>query len=165
MTTAPQQSQSAQQDGVLYRQENGIETWVDADVAQWLPRVWLHKLKKGHYLAYRRNRQTIYLHRAVMDCPEDKVVDHVNGDAFDNRRSNLRICSIAENVRNRVVLNKNNSSGRRGVFYDKDRDFWGARIKHNRKGIYLGRFATFDEAVIARKAAEMKYFGAFGGAV
>ena len=150
---------------VHYHQENGVETIVDSDVAAWLPRVWLHTLKKGRYLAYHRARKTIYLHRAIMNCPDDRVVDHINGNTFDNRRVNLRICDTADNIRNRVVLNKNNTSGKRGVFYNKRRDFWEARIKHNRKEIHLGRFATFEEAVSVRKEAEAKYFGAFGGSV
>lgn len=148
-----------------YVQENGLTLLVDPDVATWLPRVWLVTAKYGRYVAYKRNFKTIYLHRAIMQCPDDMVVDHINGDTRDNRRVNLRICGNSDNVRNRVILNKNNTSGKRGVSYLKGRDIWEARIKHNRKGIYLGRFATFEEAVSARLAAEKQYFGAFGGAI
>lgn len=45
--------------------------------------------------------KTIYLHRLLVKCPPDKVVDHINGDTLDNRKTNLRICTTAQNNSNR----------------------------------------------------------------
>lgn len=164
--SAEQLKQIFNADGsVLHCQENGIRTLVDADVAVWLKRLWLICFKDGLYAAYHRNRKVCYLHREIMECPENMVVDHANGDTFDNRRCNLRVCSTANNVRNRVVLNKNNTTGKRGVTYDARRDMWHAVIKHNRKSYYLGRFGRFEDAKAAREKAEVEFWGLFCGKV
>jgi hypothetical protein len=102
----------------------------------------------------------IKLHRVVMDAPASLEVDHINGDKLDNRKSNLRLCTHAENGRN-LKVKTTNKTGVAGVSWDKARNKWAARIKLNYKGIYLGRFDRFDDAVKARKSAENKYFGGF----
>ena len=58
-------------------------------------------------------------------------------------------------------LNKNNTSGVRGVHFDKDRELWVAQIMFQRKAHILGRFKTKIEAVKARKAGEEEYFGKY----
>lgn len=56
-------------------------------------------------------------------------------------------------------LNKNNSSGCKGVSFRPDRGKWRAYIKVNRQDIHLGNFDTYEDACMARKIAEEKYFG------
>ena len=58
-------------------------------------------------------------------------------------------------------LNKNNTSGVRGVRFDKDRGLWVAQIMFQRKAYILGRFKTKSEAVKTRLAGEEKYFGEY----
>lgn len=58
-------------------------------------------------------------------------------------------------------LNRNNTSGIKGVSYRKDRGKWRAYIKIKRKNIFLGNFDTKEEAIAARKAAEEKWFGPY----
>lgn len=58
-------------------------------------------------------------------------------------------------------LNKNNTSGVRGVHFDKDRGLWVAQIMFQRKAHILGRFKTKREAVKARLAGEEEYFGKY----
>lgn len=58
-------------------------------------------------------------------------------------------------------LNKNNTSGVRGVHFDKDRGLWVTHIMFQRKAHILGRFKTKREAVKARKAGEEEYFGKY----
>lgn len=88
-------------------------------------------------------------------------VDHINGDRLDNRWNNLRVCDSFANSRNQGVR-KDCTSGVRGVNYNtcsttRSDKRWVARISHKGKRILLGNFLTFEEAVRARKNAEIEY--------
>jgi hypothetical protein len=84
------------------------------------------------------------------------VVDHINGNRFDNRIANLRECSRAENMRN---LKGRGTSGFKGVFAHRKK--WLARICVNRKDHYLGVFNTKEEAGAAYDAAARILHGKF----
>lgn len=112
------------------------------------------------YIAGKVNGKDVYLHRFIMGYPEGKVVDHINGDKLDNRKQNLRICTIRQNIMNAKV-SKNNTSGYTGVSLRSDRELYRANIMVNRKQIYLGSFEKIEDAILARKQAEEKYFGEF----
>lgn len=84
-------------------------------------------------------------------------IDHIDHNTLNNQKSNLRICSNADNIRN-GKLRVNNKSGYTGVRYRKDRKKWYAYIKVNYKNITLGTYKTKEEAINARKEAEIKYF-------
>ena len=84
-------------------------------------------------------------------------IDHINGVRTDNRISNLRSVTKAENAKN-MRLSRRNSSGQVGVRFHGKRNKWSADIRVGRKLIFLGRFATIDEAISARKSAEAKFF-------
>ena len=97
----------------------------------------------------------------VGDIPSGHHIDHINGNKLDNRRENLRVVSASVNQANRKRLNKNNTSGMRGVSFTAHsaKKPWKAQIMANKKQIYLGLFATKKEAIAARVAAEVKYYG------
>lgn len=100
------------------------------------------------------------LSRVIMNCPDDKFVDHQGGELtrWDNRKTNLRIATVEENCRN-IKIKSNNTSGVTGVTYHKRSGLWIARITYHKKRIHLGTFKFFEDAVTARKEAEEKYFG------
>jgi hypothetical protein len=102
------------------------------------------------------------LHRRIMRCSEGAVVDHINGNGLDNRRANLRVCSQAENLRNRKI-HSNNSCGLKGVYWDDSNrgGSWRAQIRVNGKKINLGRFATSEAAHAAYCIAAGHYHGEF----
>lgn len=101
------------------------------------------------------------LHSLLVAAPKGMHVDHVNGDKLDNRRANLRIVTPQRNQVNRRKLSKANASGTRGVAWTgaSSTNPWRAQITVNRKNVHLGLFATRQEAVDARRAAEIEHFG------
>lgn len=110
------------------------------------------------YVSNRHSRQ--HLHRLVMNCPDDMVIDHINHNRLDNRKSNLRICTQHQNNMNKGVT-YNRASNVTGVRLDKRRNKWMARITCNYKEKFLGYFDTKEEAIQARKNAEIEYFGEY----
>jgi len=83
-------------------------------------------------------------------------VDHINGIKNDNRIENLRSVTTQENHRNKPRP-RHNTSGVIGVCWSKTVSKWAAQIKVDEKSINIGRFDSFDDAVAARKAAEIEY--------
>ncbi len=99
----------------------------------------------------------VKMHRVIMDAPKGYVVDHINGNKLDNRRSNLRIVKHSTNIRNGRIR-RNNKSGTQGVNYHRARNQWRAYIMVNYKHINLGWFDNREDAIKARAEGERKYF-------
>jgi|SRR5262245_17364979 len=85
--------------------------------------------------------------------PKGSHVDHINGDPADNRISNLRITTPSVNGLNRRGLNKNNTTGFRGVYWRKDKKRFEACIHVNGRKRKLGRFTSIEAAAEAVRAA------------
>lgn len=84
-------------------------------------------------------------------------VDHINRDRSDNRWSNLRVVTHAQNHQNRAV-GRANKSGSRGVCWAANDRRWRASITVGGKSVYLGNFKEKEDAIAAREHAERKMF-------
>ncbi|MBN2401984.1 MAG: hypothetical protein JXN64_06270 [Spirochaetes bacterium] len=107
--------------------------------------------------AVKNNNIHILLHQLIMN---DKWIDHNNGDIFDNRESNLRKCTNQQNMCNRG-LQKNNTSGYKGVTWREKIKKWQCRISINNKRICLGYFIDLKEAALTYNQAAIKYHSKF----
>lgn len=81
----------------------------------------------------------------------NRFIDHVNGKPDDNRIENLREADYKENGENRK-LNRTNTSGHRGVSWDRDRQRWVATVIHRRLTYFAGSFEDKSAAVAAVRA-------------
>lgn len=135
---------------------------VDDEDFEWLSQWKWHALKTSvTYYACHRNRQKyLFMHRIITNCPKDSQVDHRNGNGLDNRRDNLRFSTQQQNTQNQRPI-KGGTSKYKGVYWDKTRKKWAARITCGYKNHFLGRYKTELEAVHSYDKAALKYFGEF----
>lgn len=118
-------------------------------------------LQRSTYYCISNNSEWRRIHRLIMGVTDkDIVVDHINHNGLDNRKSNLRICTSGQNTCN-CLTSKNNKSGHKGVYWSKERKKWCAQISINNKTKGLGRYDTIEEAIEARKKAAKEYYGEF----
>lgn len=118
----------------------------------------------GYYMCNRpRGEKCIKMHRFIMNCPDDRVVDHINHNTLDNRKCNLRVCTQFENNQNQ----RNNKSGipgvfRRGHYCSKNGKTYFSWVgKISKDGVcYKREFKTKEQAVEFRnRMLNMLYKG------
>lgn len=101
----------------------------------------------------------VRMQNLILPPPEGFLVDHKDGDGLNNRRSNLRIATVAQNNAARPIAP--GRSGYRGVVWDARRGMWRARISENNRDITLGRFADPMVAAVAYDAEARARHGEF----
>jgi hypothetical protein len=107
---------------------------------------------------YAKCMKSLYLHRYILrDIPNGMVVDHISGDSLDNRRSNLRIVTVAQNNKNQRGYG---ASGFKGVFRGGVKS-WNAVICSEGVVYQLGLFADPISAAIAYNEAAIRLHGEF----
>jgi len=116
--------------------------------------------KKGYFTVgfngkYYRNNRVVYFLYTRID-PEEKQVDHIDGDKLNNKISNLRLATYKQNGDNRKK-SRNNTSGVTGVYWHKRINKYMSSIPHNYKNLNLGYFnkSDKDKAIAVRIAAEL----------
>ena len=145
----------------------GKVTVVDDGDYGWLKQYHWYAHKKGNVYYAARAKKTgesvpflKYMHREILNPPDGMQTDHIDGDGLNNRRSNLRICTIRQNQQNqRLYLNK--SSKYKGVCWSKGVGKWLAQIRVGNEKIYLGYYINEQDAALAYNEGAIKYFGVF----
>lgn len=138
----------------------------DEDAARVLQHKWCaNKVTNNKVYVHRRlpksdGGKMIKLHRFIMNIDEKGIcVDHINGDPLDNRKTNLRVCTQGENLRN--YRNAWGKEGIRGIRKTPAGKFR-ARIRYNLKLYDIGTFDTQHDASIAYAFASSLLHGDFG---
>jgi HNH endonuclease/AP2 domain len=127
---------------------------------------WTASVQSNAVYAHRKDyslekSKKVFLHRVIMCPPDNLHVDHVNGNGLDNRRKNLRLATRSQNLSNSVVP-VTNTSGFKGVVWEKRRLKWFAQIQKNGRHIFLGYYSSAQLAHEAYCEASAKFHGEFG---
>lgn len=139
----------------LWRRDGSIaaRTLVNVDVAEWARDYHWCSISKDHaqYAVRYELKKGIYLARELLGLQhgDRRQADHRNGNTLDNRRSNLRITTNAQNAQNRNGAYQTSRSGIRGVHWHKPSGKWRAMAAPNGKTRHIGLFATLQEAEAA----------------
>jgi len=112
----------------------------------------------GRVFHMKGKQKTILLHREILNAKPGQLVDHINGDPLDNRKSNLRFCTRSKNAMN-CKIHKHNTSGYKGV--SRCGKKWRAYIVKNNKQKHIGIFKTKEEAAKAYNQEALRLFGEF----
>lgn len=141
---------------------------VDTGDYEWLSRwKWYCDKAERTYYAKRRDYENdgkiISMHRIILGLNGNVNLqaDHINSNGLDNRRSNLRSCTKAENQRNQQIQLRKKTSRYKGVFFSSLRKKWLSRIKLNQKVMCCGTFTSEAEAAKAYDAKALHLFGEF----
>jgi len=144
---------------------------VDNPDYDWLNKhKWYAKKNNGSYTSYAVRGiwmgggkiRTERMHRTILglQAGDGRQTDHRDGNGLNNCRSNLRICSHAENKQNsrkRIVA----TSQYKGVYWHRNANKWQSQIQVNKKNTYLGYFDSETDAALAYNQAALNYFGEF----
>lgn len=134
-----------------------IYTKIDLEDVERCKKYGIWSLSNGSYVINYKTGK--YLHHFIMECPKGLEVDHIYHDTLDNRKSQLRIATSSQQKMN-TKIRSDNTSGHRGVYYEKSRNTWNVNInvqgRHYRK-----RYKTYQEACAFADEIYDKEFGEY----
>jgi len=158
---------------IIKSKTHGVHTilYDDGDADKIEPYSWSIMKGHGNYYYAKRNLPRradgsrpapLLLHRELTECPKGMMVDHVNGNGLDNRRENLRICTMSQNMMNRDKTSQN-STGFKGVYKTGDSKLnpYSAKIQKDKKVYCLGHYKTAEEAARVRDRKAIELHGKF----
>ncbi len=102
----------------------------------------------------------MFLHRLINETPDGLFTDHINGDKLDNRRSNLRTVTLAENNMNMGKKSSNQSPYVGVSWWKRDRN-WKAAVRYGEKNHNLGYYDTPEQAALVYNYYARKYRGEY----
>lgn len=116
------------------------------------------------YAQTTRSGKHIKLHRIILDLTDPLIEgDHKSGDRLDNRRDNLRVCNRCQNTQN-ARLRRDNTSGAKGVYWSKDSQKWGGKVRVSGRYYFIGYFDDLEEATKAVNQSRLRLHGEFARA-
>ncbi|RAK52107.1 AP2/ERF family transcription factor [Phenylobacterium deserti] len=107
---------------------------------------------------YPKRHRLIMMHRQLLQAPDGLEVDHIDGDPLNNQRSNLRLCTHQQNMKNRSGYR---SDKLKGAFFNRSIGRWQAVIVCDGRRHYLGTFGAELDAALAYDKAARELHGAF----
>lgn len=126
-------------------------------------KIFMYRTKYCYFSLYKKEnpRKKIKLHRFIMDCSQDLVIDHINRNPLDNRKRNLRCVDRIINFQN-TVCESTSKSKVKGVDWHVKRQRWRGLVQVNKKRHFVGWFKDFEECCKAtqekRKELLKKYY-------
>jgi hypothetical protein len=147
----------------------GFVTQVDDEDFEFLSQISWFAFKHGQKFTAARTlfingrRKTIFMHRCILlPCnTSSKIeIDHIDGNALNNQKANLRTCTHSQNTKNKDKQSIN-TSGFKGVYFHKKNKKWRAQIGLNGRRVTLGEFHTKEEAASTYDLSAVKYYGEF----
>ena len=136
----------------------------DSDYKQVKDYSWRVKKDKRpdkYYVYAKIGKKTVYMHRFLLNPPHGTEVDHIDNNPLHNQRSNIRVCTHAENLRNYTKTKTKTTSKYKGVYYHKRVGAWCAKIKVNGKQLCLGYHAIERDAAMEYNMKAIEVFGKY----
>ena len=143
---------------------DGYEVIVDeADYKKF--NAWKWRISEFGYAKRTFNcKRSIYLHKEIMNCEPGQLIDHINRNKLDNRKSNLRLCTVQQNNQNRGKNSNKKSSLFKGVHFEKRKNHikrWYVKIGSKEKNYTSKCFMTELEAKNHYDKKALELFGEF----
>lgn len=141
---------------------NGLRVMVDDDLYNELNQFdwYAHRGKKTFYAHRKQNGKCIIMHRIVMKVSDNTMmIDHIDRNGLNNQKSNLRIVTHAENIRNSIVERDWHTSKFKGVYLNKLTGKWMSAVRKNNFRHRLGSFENEADAAVAYNAKAIELHG------